>query len=40
VYHTDALGLSQVRVAFTVDAASHAPIQYPLVLLRRLPGFH
>jgi molybdate transport system substrate-binding protein len=35
VYHTDALGNRKVRVALEVDPASHRPIEYPLVLVRR-----
>lgn len=37
VYLTDTIGNSKVRVAFEVDAALHAPIEYPLVLIKREP---
>jgi molybdate transport system substrate-binding protein len=37
VYATDAAGNSRVRVALEVPADLHAPIRYPLVLLRREP---
>ena len=35
VYATDVLGSSKVRVALEVDSRLHAPIRYPLVLIRR-----
>ena len=35
VYYTDTLGNSNVRVALEVDPASHRPIEYPLVLVKR-----
>lgn len=37
VYATDARGASKVRVALEVPPDMHAPIRYPLVLLRRDP---
>jgi molybdate transport system substrate-binding protein len=37
VYATDAAGNARVRVALEVPAERHAPIRYPLVLLRREP---
>ena len=35
VYATDVIGSSKVRVALEVDSRLHAPIRYPLVLIRR-----
>jgi molybdate transport system substrate-binding protein len=35
VYLTDAIGNSQVKVAFQVPADLHRPIEYPLVLLKQ-----
>jgi molybdate transport system substrate-binding protein len=35
VYFTDTIGDSNVRVAFEIDPALHAPIEYPLVLVKR-----
>ncbi len=35
VYATDVIGSSKVRVAQEVDSRLHAPIRYPLVLIRR-----
>jgi molybdate transport system substrate-binding protein len=35
VYSTDTIGDSKVRVAFEIDPALHAPIEYPLVLVER-----
>ena len=35
VYTTDVIGSSKVRVVLEVDSRLHAPIRYPLVLIRR-----
>jgi len=35
VYATDAMGSAKVRVAFKIDSRLHAPIRYPLVLIRQ-----
>lgn len=35
VYFTDTIGDSKVRIAFEIDPALHAPIEYPLVLVKR-----
>jgi molybdate transport system substrate-binding protein len=35
VYATDTVGDSKVRVALEIDPALHAPIEYPLVLVKR-----
>jgi molybdate transport system substrate-binding protein len=38
VYATDIAGSERVRVAFAIPANTHAPIRYPLALLRRETG--
>jgi molybdate transport system substrate-binding protein len=35
VYATDVIGSAKVRVAVEIDSRLHAPIRYPLVLIRR-----
>ena len=35
VYATDVIGSSKVRVALEINSRLHAPIRYPLVLIRR-----
>lgn len=38
VYLTDTIGNSKVRLAFEIDPTLHAPIEYPLALIRREPS--